>query len=159
MQIRKESALARAAQAAAWPGAAARACRRWWESRPGCVAAQRAKYLRPAMQTPDRGLLPTALVALLVVGMRRALAALAARNRRVEKATQGEVTSLVAGGCLDNRAIPGALLSRDRDRCGSSAWTRAVGGPPRREEPQRSSRGDGRRGARQPHAASSTAPG
>ncbi|MGK3968517.1 DUF421 domain-containing protein [Sorangium sp. So ce118] len=196
-----------------------------------------AAAIGPAMQTPDRGLLPTALVALLVVGMQRALATLAARNRRVEKVTQGEVTTLVVDGCLDNRAISSALLSRDRvfaqlrsqglehlgqvdrlhleangafslikakderpglsilpawdedahrgqqeapgvracsgcglvvgrgeeppacDRCGSSEWARAVGGPPRREEQQQPSRGDGRHGARQPHAASSTAPG
>ncbi|WP_437927172.1 YetF domain-containing protein [Sorangium sp. So ce291] len=73
-----------------------------------------AAAIGPAMQTPDRGLLPTALVALLVVGMQRALSMLAARNRRVEKVTQGEVTTLVADGCLDNRALSSALLSSDR---------------------------------------------
>ncbi|WP_438025986.1 DUF421 domain-containing protein [Sorangium sp. So ce233] len=196
-----------------------------------------AAAIGPAMQTPDRGLLPTALVALFVVGTQRALAHLSARNRRVEQIAQGDVTTLVADGCPDNRAISRALLSRDRvfaqlrsqglehlgqvdrlhleangafslvkakderpglsilpawdedahreqqeardaracsgcglvvkrgeeppacDRCGSSAWARAVGGPPRQEQSQ-PSRGDGRpAGARQPPAATSTAPG
>lgn len=194
-----------------------------------------AAAIGPAMQTPDRGLLPTALVALFVVGVQRALAHLSARNRRIEQVTQGDVTTLVADGRLDNQAISRALLSRDRvfaqlrsqgiehlgqvdrlhleangafslikakeerpglsilpawdedvhreqaeahdvracsgcglvvsrrdqppacDRCGISAWVRAVGGPPRREhQPPRS---EGRSGARQPPAVSSSAPG
>ncbi|WP_437812603.1 DUF421 domain-containing protein [Sorangium sp. So ce1078] len=73
-----------------------------------------AAAVGPAMQAPDRGLLPTALVALFVVGMQRGLALLSAHNRRIEKVTQGEVTTLVADGRLDNHAISRALLSRDR---------------------------------------------
>ncbi|WP_437876455.1 hypothetical protein [Sorangium sp. So ce513] len=72
-----------------------------------------AAAIGPAMQTPDRGLLPTALVALFVVGMQRALATLSARNGRVEEITQGNVSTLIADGRLDNHAISRALFRRD----------------------------------------------
>ncbi|WP_437937526.1 hypothetical protein [Sorangium sp. So ce341] len=43
------------------------------------------------------------------------------------------------------------------DRCGISSWVRAAGGPPRRE--RQAPRSEGRSGARQPPAVSSSAPG
>ncbi|AUX48683.1 membrane protein [Sorangium cellulosum] len=191
-----------------------------------------AAAIGPAMQAPDRGLLPAAFVALLVVGMQRGLASLTARYHRLEQITQGNVTTLVADGCLDHRAISSSLLTRDRifsqlrsqglehlgqvdrlhleangsfttlraqeerpglsilpawdedahraqpeapgvracegcgllvergeeppacDRCGSSAWMRAVGEPPR-QKPQ-PTKGDGPRSRQQPVASSSS---
>ncbi|WP_437675683.1 DUF421 domain-containing protein [Sorangium sp. So ce131] len=185
-----------------------------------------AAAIGPAMQAPDRGLLPAALVALLVVGMQRGLASLAARYRRFEQITQGNVATLIADGCLDHRAIASSLLTRDRvfaqlrsqglehlgqvdrlhleangsfttlkaqedrpglsllpawdgdahraqpeatgvracegcglvvrrgeeppacDRCGGSAWVRAVGGPPKQQA--RPQRGDGHRSREKP---------
>ncbi|HET6255237.1 MAG TPA: YetF domain-containing protein [Puia sp.] len=52
------------------------------------------------IQTPDRGLLPAVLVAMIVVGAQRIVAARLSKNERFERNTQGNISVLVDDCCL-----------------------------------------------------------
>src|SRR4051794_35116080 len=66
------------------------------------------------MQVPDRGMLPAILILAIAVGIQRGLNQLAARRRRVELITQGDVITLVEDGrmLLDNMRT--TAMSRER---------------------------------------------
>lgn len=62
----------------------------------------------------DRGLVPGAAVALVVVITGRAVARLACRSARIEKATQGFLTILVDDGTLQLQAMKNSRITRER---------------------------------------------
>jgi uncharacterized membrane protein YcaP (DUF421 family) len=63
---------------------------------------------------PDRGLLPAAVIALVVVGVSRLIEIVAARNPKVEKATQGAIDLLLKDGVLDAAAVRRTQVTRTR---------------------------------------------
>lgn len=66
------------------------------------------------IQTPDRGLLPAVIVAMIVILGQRFLARLVANNERLEKATQGNIAVLVDDGRLNVRKLQSTRISRER---------------------------------------------
>ncbi len=66
------------------------------------------------IQAPERGLIPALLIAIIVVLTERAISALAFKNQKFEKYTQGNVSVLIRDGVLDLRAMERARISRDR---------------------------------------------
>jgi uncharacterized membrane protein YcaP (DUF421 family) len=64
------------------------------------------------IQTPDRGLLPAVLVALVVVAAQRMLAARLARSQRFERRTQGNISTLVNDCCLNIKELKSVRLAR-----------------------------------------------
>ncbi len=75
-----------------------------------CLAAA----IGPAIQAPDRGLLPPLLVATLVVLIQRGISAYSFRNHRFEDVLEGKVRALVSDGCLDLRQLRRSTLSSAR---------------------------------------------
>ena len=73
-----------------------------------------AAAIGPAVQAPDRGLLPPIIIAAVVIGVQRAVAVGTFKSAVFERKTQGDVSTLVADGELDLGAMRGAVLSRER---------------------------------------------
>lgn len=66
------------------------------------------------LQTPERGLLPALIVALVVVGGQRLVAFISTRNQRIERESQGDITILIDDCCLQYRAMKKTRISKDR---------------------------------------------
>jgi uncharacterized membrane protein YcaP (DUF421 family) len=64
------------------------------------------------IQTPDRGLLPALVVALMVVAAQRIVSARLARNQPFERRTQGNISVLVDDCCLNIKEMKGTGISR-----------------------------------------------
>jgi uncharacterized membrane protein YcaP (DUF421 family) len=64
------------------------------------------------IQTPDRGLLPALLVALIVVAAQRVVAARLSRSPRFERRSQGNISILVDDCCLNLEAMTRVRISR-----------------------------------------------
>jgi uncharacterized membrane protein YcaP (DUF421 family) len=65
------------------------------------------------MQTPDRGLLPALLVAVVVIGIQRLIAWNAFRNELFEQLAMDDIDVLVKDGCLQMRTLRKNALSRE----------------------------------------------
>jgi uncharacterized membrane protein YcaP (DUF421 family) len=64
------------------------------------------------IQTPDRGLLPALLVALIVVAAQRIVAVKLFRNQRFERNSQGNISILIDNCCLDTREMKRVRIAR-----------------------------------------------
>jgi uncharacterized membrane protein YcaP (DUF421 family) len=73
-----------------------------------------AAAVGPALQSPDRGLLPPVVMAVVVVTLQRLLGAGDFRHARFEHITHGDITVLVRDGTLAPGALQAASLSRAR---------------------------------------------
>src|ERR1700712_538049 len=65
------------------------------------------------MQTPDRGLLPALLVAVVVIGIQRIIAWNAFRNKLFEQLAMDDIDVLVKDGCLQLKTLRKNALSRE----------------------------------------------
>lgn len=68
----------------------------------------------PPLQTPEKGILPTVVLLITLLGCYRLLSWLTFRFHPLEKFSQGDVTLLVMDGRLALKPIRRAELSRDR---------------------------------------------
>lgn len=66
------------------------------------------------IQRPERGLLGTAVVAVIIVFVGRWLAAIAFRSHRFEKAYQGYYATLVCDGVLDRQRMKKVRITQER---------------------------------------------
>jgi uncharacterized membrane protein YcaP (DUF421 family) len=66
------------------------------------------------MQSPERGMLPAAVILLVALIFQRGLSWLAVRNRRVEVIAEGEAIMIVADGRMLLDAMARMVLSRER---------------------------------------------
>jgi uncharacterized membrane protein YcaP (DUF421 family) len=66
------------------------------------------------IQSPERGLLPAIVIVLIVVAAQRLVALLAIRNKRLERATQGDLSVLVDDGQLELEVMERCDLSREQ---------------------------------------------
>jgi uncharacterized membrane protein YcaP (DUF421 family) len=73
-----------------------------------------AGAIGPAMMTPDRGLIPVLVVAVVIVCTARLIAAGSFRNPSFEHVSQGDVTILAQDGELAPDALRTVTLSRER---------------------------------------------
>jgi uncharacterized membrane protein YcaP (DUF421 family) len=64
------------------------------------------------IQTPDRGLLPALLVALIVVGAQQLVARISSHNERFERRSQGNISILVDDCCLQMKELRRVRVSR-----------------------------------------------
>lgn len=64
------------------------------------------------IQTPDRGLLPALLVALIVVAAQRIVAARLFKDQRFEKRSQGNISILVDNCCLDIKEMKRVRIAK-----------------------------------------------
>jgi uncharacterized membrane protein YcaP (DUF421 family) len=64
--------------------------------------------------SPDRGLLPALVIAIVVVGVNKLIATMSAVNRKVEVATQGTLNVLVKDSVLDQEAMIKTRISKER---------------------------------------------
>ena len=67
-----------------------------------------------AIHTPERGLLPSALVILIILGMQLLQALLTSRNSRMEKALLDEITTVVVAGRLQLPEMKKSRITRER---------------------------------------------
>jgi uncharacterized membrane protein YcaP (DUF421 family) len=65
------------------------------------------------MQTPDRGLLPALLVAVVVISTQRLIVWNSFRNKRFEELAMDDIDILVKDGCLQMRKLRKNALSRE----------------------------------------------
>jgi uncharacterized membrane protein YcaP (DUF421 family) len=65
------------------------------------------------IQNPERGLLPAVVVALIVISAQRLVALLSLRNKRMERATQGDLSVLVDDGQLVLELMKKCDISRE----------------------------------------------
>jgi len=66
------------------------------------------------MLAPDRGLLPSILIAMIVVGISWAISKISFSNKRFEKATQGNAETLLEDGVMQYKRMKQARISRER---------------------------------------------
>lgn len=66
------------------------------------------------LQSPDRGILPAFVTAMVVVVIGRALAAYAFRHERFEKLSEGNLSLLVCDGVINNKAMHETKMTRER---------------------------------------------
>jgi uncharacterized membrane protein YcaP (DUF421 family) len=66
------------------------------------------------IQAPDRGLLPAVIIAIVVVWIGRIITRMAFRNQKFEKATHGNVGTIVLDGVMDVRQMLGVRVSREQ---------------------------------------------
>lgn len=84
--------------------------------------ASLAGAIGPAVQAPERGLLPPVIVVAMVVAFQRVLARLTRRSGKVETLLQGKIATLVSDGRMDvgvakrNGISPDLLLAQVRVR-------------------------------------------
>jgi uncharacterized membrane protein YcaP (DUF421 family) len=64
------------------------------------------------IQSPERGLIPAVIVALIVVAAQRFISGKASANERFEKITQGHLSILVNDCCVQFPALKSARISR-----------------------------------------------
>jgi len=63
---------------------------------------------------PDRGLLPVAIIALVVVSLERFVSWIASNNQWAEKSVQGNISDLIRDGVLQIKEMRGTRISRER---------------------------------------------
>ncbi|GAB3759223.1 DUF421 domain-containing protein [Spirosoma pomorum] len=63
---------------------------------------------------PDRGLLPAAVIAIVIVVLARTVSRLAYSNQSFEALTQDDISSMVSEGVMQMKNMKGARLSRER---------------------------------------------
>jgi len=66
------------------------------------------------IQTPDKGLLPSLIMAVIVILVQRGIAAYSTRNQSFERFTQGSISVLVQDSFLQLREMARTGISRDR---------------------------------------------
>ncbi|MBW8682742.1 DUF421 domain-containing protein [Chitinophaga rhizophila] len=66
------------------------------------------------MFTPDRGILPGLVIAIVVVCVQRLVAWLSIRSQRIERLSQGYISTLVEDGCLKMKEMKKARISREQ---------------------------------------------
>lgn len=66
------------------------------------------------MQTPDRGLLPAALIVVLVITLQRLMAKRATKDVNFEQRFIGRLSTVISNGVLDRKELKKAKISRDR---------------------------------------------
>lgn len=66
------------------------------------------------IQSPDRGLLPAVVVALVVVSVQRLIASRAYGDQRIEVYAQGDISLIVENGVIDRKAMLKVRLTEDR---------------------------------------------
>jgi len=64
--------------------------------------------------SPDRGLLPAVIIALVVVVISRTIAVKSSRNQKIETLTQGSIDALVRDSVLDMHSMIHTRISRER---------------------------------------------
>jgi uncharacterized membrane protein YcaP (DUF421 family) len=64
--------------------------------------------------TPDRGLLPGLIIAIIVIIMQRTIAHYSAKSQRFERLTQGAISTLVNDGRLEVKNMKTARISREQ---------------------------------------------
>lgn len=65
------------------------------------------------MQQPDKGLLPAVIIALIVIGIQRAMAIWCFKDKKAEAATQGDLSIMVEDGCLKLDVLEKTGFSRE----------------------------------------------
>jgi uncharacterized membrane protein YcaP (DUF421 family) len=73
-----------------------------------------AAAVGPAMQAPDRGLLPPMMIAAWVVVWQRVVAAATYHSARLERAMHGQGAILLSDGVVDPSALKESAVSRER---------------------------------------------
>jgi uncharacterized membrane protein YcaP (DUF421 family) len=76
--------------------------------------ASLAAAIGPAVQDPDRGLLPPMIIAAMVALFQRGVALATTHSRRVETLLQGSVATLVTEGRIDLKVAKRNGISRER---------------------------------------------
>lgn len=66
------------------------------------------------IQSPDKGLLPAFIVAMIVILGQRLVAGLATRSERFEKQSQGDYSTLIAEGTIQLHELKSTRISRER---------------------------------------------
>lgn len=66
------------------------------------------------LQSPERGILPAFVIAIVVILIQQVIAWLATRNQRLESITQGDVTILVADGYMKLEEMQSTGITRER---------------------------------------------
>jgi uncharacterized membrane protein YcaP (DUF421 family) len=66
------------------------------------------------MMSPDRGLLPAFVIALVLIGVERFVAARAFKSEAFESFAQGQISTLVKDGIIDVAVLQSVSLSRER---------------------------------------------
>ncbi|MCE7066942.1 DUF421 domain-containing protein [Dyadobacter sp. CY326] len=66
------------------------------------------------LQSPDRGVLPAVIIAMVVVLVQQLVAWLSTRNQHLESITQGNISVLVADGVLNYDNMKSTGISRER---------------------------------------------
>ncbi|MES2703628.1 MAG: YetF domain-containing protein [Bacteroidota bacterium] len=66
------------------------------------------------VSAPDRGLLPSVIIAAIVVATERAISGIAFRNKKFEKASQGDISVLISDAVMDVQVMEEARIGRDR---------------------------------------------
>jgi uncharacterized membrane protein YcaP (DUF421 family) len=73
-----------------------------------------AAAIGPAMQAPERGLLPAIMIAVWVVIWQRVVAACTYRSALLERAMHGQGATLLSDGVVDLKALKRSAVSRER---------------------------------------------
>jgi uncharacterized membrane protein YcaP (DUF421 family) len=73
-----------------------------------------AAAIGPALQDPQRGLLPPLLIAVWVAASQRAIAWWTFRSRRFDELANGETEVLLVAGHVDLKALRRSTISRER---------------------------------------------
>jgi len=66
------------------------------------------------IQSPDRGILPALVVALVVITIQRLIATRAYENQQMEQFAHGDVSLLIENGVIDKKEMLGVRLTEDR---------------------------------------------
>lgn len=66
------------------------------------------------LQTPDKGMVPAFIIAIVVILVGRQIAALAYRNEKFEARAEDKLTILLNDGVLDMRKMEGVVISKER---------------------------------------------
>jgi uncharacterized membrane protein YcaP (DUF421 family) len=64
--------------------------------------------------SPERGLLPPVIIAIIVVCLSRLIASIAARNQKIETVTQGRTDTLIKDAVMDTRIMTKTRITRER---------------------------------------------
>lgn len=66
------------------------------------------------LMSPDRGVLPAAIIAFILVGVQRLIARQSCKNEKFENFSQGRVSALVSDGIVDMKELKHIKLSHER---------------------------------------------
>lgn len=66
------------------------------------------------IQTPERGIIPTAVIAIIVVFTGRWIAGKASKNQKFERKALGKIDTLIKDGVIDMEALKATTLAKER---------------------------------------------